>query len=185
MGQQSTAPRPSSEDSSQSWRSMRLLPGGDASMWAFLIVALLVVHLLATGDLLRLAVLRGILLVTALVEALAFVSHELRPRHSLEQSGRPYDPAYHGVMQDFGFYNLAFALLLGLAVLDPTRGRVAIGVIVASYVVHALTHILRYFGLYFGGGHPIPTRPRTFELRDGLQLAAPILGLLLFFPWRS
>ena len=185
MGQRTAVPRTSPGDSSDRQRSRSFFPGGNASLWAFSIVAILVVHLLATGDALRLGVLRGILLVTALVEAMAFVSYELRPRQSLEQSGRPYDPAYHGVMQDFASYNLAFATLLVLAALDPPRSKITIGVIVASYLTHALTHLFRYFGLYFGGGHPIPTRPQTFELRDGLQLAVPILGLLLFFPWRS
>jgi hypothetical protein len=85
-------------------------------------------------------------------------------------------------MQDFGFYNLAFAGLLGLAALDPGSDRALLGVITASYLFHAFAHILRYFGLYFGGGHPLPTRPRTLELRDGLQLIVPVLGILLFFP---
>jgi len=30
--------------------------------------------------------------------------------------------------------------------------------------VHALTHILRYFGLYFGGGHSISTDKATLLL---------------------
>ncbi len=159
-----------------------LFPGGKAWLWALLVVVLLGIHLFATDNGVRLLILRSIVLLAALGEALAFVSNALRPRLFSERCGRPYDPAYHGVMQDFGFYNLATALLLGLAVLDPTGNRIIVGVIVASYVVHATTHVLRYLGIYFGGGHPIPTRPQEFELRDGLQLILPAMGMLLFFP---
>lgn len=170
------APETSSEEPVDKGRRPGLI-------WAILLVVVLAVHLLTTGHAVRLSVLRGILILAALGEAMAFVSFELRPRRVSEQSGRPYDPAYHGVMQDFGFYNLAFALLLGLAALDPPSSRVTIGVVVATYVVHGAAHVFRYVGLYFGGGQPIPTRPQSFELRDGLQLAAPAFGMLLFFPW--
>lgn len=163
--------------------SRGFFPAGSPSLWALLVAAIVAVHLLASGDRLRLGLLRGLLIVTALFEALAFLSYELRPQKTVERSGRPYHPGYHGILQDAGFNNLAIALLLALAAIDPIRSRVSIGVIVACYVVHATAHVLRYFGIYFGGGHPIPTRPQAFELRDGLQLAAPIVGLLLFSPW--
>jgi hypothetical protein len=149
--------------------------------WAALLAVVLALYF-ATGSAVHLSLLRALLILTAVGEALAFVSNSLRPRRFAEQCGRPYDPAYHGVMQDFGFYNLAFALLLLLAAFDPPRYAMVIGVVVASYVIHAGTHVLRYFGFYFGGGDPIPTRPKTFELRDGLQLLVPALGMLLFFP---
>lgn len=164
-------------------RGKAFFPGGGASIWALLLTGVLAAHLLVAAEGLRAGVLRAILASTALVEALAFLSFELRPRQFSERSGRPYDPAYHGVMQDFGFYNLAFALLLGVAAFDPAGSRTAIAVVVASYGVHASTHLLRYLGIYFGGGHPIPTRPRAYELRDGLQLAVPALGMLLFLPY--
>ena len=154
-------------------------------IWALLLVVLLVVHILTTDGAARASVLRAILILAALGESLAFVSYELRPRQFSEQCGRPYDPAYHGVMQDFGFYNFAFALLLGLAALDPPSSRITICVVVATYVVQGTTHIFRYLGFYVGGGHPIPTRPQGFELRDGLQLAVPALGIVLFFPWTT
>jgi hypothetical protein len=154
-------------------------PGG--LFWAGLLAVVLALYF-ATGSAVHLTLLRALLILTAVGEALAFVSNSLRPRRFAEQCGRPYDPAYHGVMQDFGFYNLAFALLLVLAAFDPPRYALAIGVVIASYLVHSATHVLRYFGLYFGGGGPIPTRPRAFELRDGCQLLVPALGMILFFP---
>lgn len=182
MDSRTTAPRtpPEAPDAREPSRS--LLPAGSPWVWVLVAVAILGIHLGASGDALRLGLLRGLLIVTALFEASAFFSYELRQRETLEQSGRPHDPAYHGVLQDAGFNNLALALLLLLAAVDPPGSRQTIGVIVACYLAHAVAHVLRYFGIYFGGGHPIPTRPRAFELRDGLQLAAPILGLLLFFP---
>jgi hypothetical protein len=150
-------------------------------VWVLLAVLLLILFLtLGAGS--RLTLLRLVLILAALGEALAFFSNSFRPRHFAERNGRPYEPAFHGVMQDFGFYNLAFAGLLGLSALDPTGNRMALGVILASYVIHALTHVFRYLGIYYGGGHSIPTRPRAFELRDGLQLIVPALGILLFFP---
>lgn len=156
----------------------RLPPG---LIWALLLAALLVLYF-TTGSATQLVLLRGLLVLTAVGEALAFVSNAFRPRQFAEKNGRPYDPAYHGVMQDFGFYNLAFALLLALAAIEPRNSTILIGVAVATYLVHALTHVLRYFGVYFGGGQPIPTRPQAFELRDGLQLTVPLLGMILFFP---
>jgi hypothetical protein len=150
--------------------------------WAVLLVLVVVVHLVTTDAALRVAVLRAILVLAALGEALSFASFEFRPRRAAENSGRPYDPAYHGVMQDFGFYNLAIAMLLGLAAVDPQASPITLAVVVAIYLAHGTTHVFRYFGLYFGGGRPIPTRPQAFELRDGLQLAAPALGMILFFP---
>jgi hypothetical protein len=150
-------------------------------LWVVLAALLVVLSVALVGHV-RLILLKVVLALTAIGEALAFVSNSLRPRRFAELNGRPFHPAFHGVMQDFGFYNLAFAGLLALAALDPVNSRGLLGVITASYLVHASTHILRYFGLYFGGGHAIPTRPGALELRDGLQLIVPALGIILFFP---
>ena len=169
-----TAPQPASTDAPSERQPMTLV-------WAVLAV-LLVVLSVTLGGYVRLTLLKAVLVLTAVGEALAFVSNSFRPRQFAEQNGRPFQPAFHGVMQDFGFYNLAFAGLLALAALDPGSNRGLLGVITASYLTHALTHILRYFGIYFGGGHSISTRPRALELRDGLQLIVPALGILLFFP---
>lgn len=163
--------------------SPNTLRGGTAGglFWVALLAVVLALYF-ATGSAAHLVLLRALLILTALGEAFAFVSNSLRPRRFAEQCGRPYHPAFHGVMQDFGFYNLAFALLLVLAAFDPPRHALLIAVVIASYLVHAGTHVFRYFGIYFGGGHPIPTRPNGFELRDGLQLLVPALGMILFFP---
>jgi hypothetical protein len=86
------------------------------------------------------------------------------------------------VTQDFGLYNLGFALLFGLAALDPMRTTGVIAVAVALYAIHGATHVFRYFGLYYAGGTPIPTRPQVFEMRDVLQLIAAAIGMFLFSP---
>ena len=174
MSSGAAAPQPTSTDAPSERQPITLA-------WAVLAV-LLVVLSVTLGGYVRLTLLKVVLVLTAAGEALAFVSNSFRPRRFAEQNGRPFHPAFHGVMQDFGFYNLAFAGLLALAALDPGSNRGLLGVITASYLVHALTHILRYFGLYFGGGHSISARPRALELRDGLQLIVPALGILLFFP---
>jgi hypothetical protein len=74
------------------------------------------------------------------------------------------------------------ALLFGLAALDPRAGTTAIVVGIVLYAVHGGTHVLRWLGLYYGGETQVPTRPRAFELRDGLTLAAGLAGMVLFFP---
>lgn len=91
----------------------------------------------------RTAVLQGILVLAALGEALlGGFSQVFRARHMSTQTGRPYSPAYRGVVQDFGFYNFATALLLGLAARDPAGNVLLIGVLVALYAVHGGTHLL-------------------------------------------
>jgi len=149
--------------------------------WAFLLVGLIPIRLILSSQSTRLDVLRGILLLTAAGEGLAFVSNVFRPRRFSQRCGRRYDPSYHGVMQDFGFYNLAFTAFLALAALDPMRSARVISVVIAAYAVHGVTHVLRYRGIYYGGGTPIPTRPQRLELRDGLQLLAAAMGMALFF----
>ena len=148
------------------------------------VIALIVVANFTLADAsIRLNVLRGILILMAVGEGLlGGVSQVFFARRSSEREGRPYDPAYHAVMQDFGFYHLAFAALFGLAAFDPKGSTTVIAVAIAFYAVHGMTHILRYFGLYYGGGTPIPTRPRQIDWQQGLTLIAAATGMALFFP---
>ena len=149
--------------------------------WGTVTVLTVVAHS-TLPDSIRVDVLRGILILAAAGETLAGSFSVLRPRWFSERNGRPYDPAYHGVSQDFGLYNFAVGLLLVLAAVDPRTNADVIGVAILLYVIHGVTHFFRYFGLYYGGGTPIPTRPQAMELRDGLQLMAAATGMALFFP---
>jgi hypothetical protein len=106
-----TAPQPAPTNAPAERQPMTLL-------WTVLAV-LLVVLSVTLGGSLRPTLLKAVLVLTAVGEALAFVSNSFRPRQFAELNGRPFDLAFHGVMQDFGFYNLAFAGLLALAALDP------------------------------------------------------------------
>ena len=115
-------------------------------------------------------------------EAVGAFAGVFRARRMAEPTGRPYDPAYHGVRQDFGFYNLAMALLFVLCAANPERNVVVLPAAILLYAVHGGTHLLRYFGLYYGGETPIPTRPRHFELRDALPLLVALAGVLIFYP---
>jgi hypothetical protein len=151
-------------------------------LWGAIIASIVVADLTLTSQSIRLNALRVVLTLAAAGEGLGGTFGALRPRWFAEQNGRPYDPAYHGVSQDFGFYNLAFALLFILAVLNPGNARIPIATAVALYTVHGVTHMFRYFGLYYGGGTPISTRPQALELRDGLQLVAAATGMVLFLP---
>jgi hypothetical protein len=141
-----------------------------------------IAHLTLADASSRLQFLRAVLVLMAAGEGLAAVAQVFFARSFGEKNGRPYEPAYHGVVQDFGFYNFAMALLFGLAALDPTRSTGVIGVGIALYAMHGLTHVLRYLGLYYGGETPIPTRPRRLELRDAATLLGGLAGMVLFFP---
>lgn len=139
-------------------------------------------HLLLHDPFLRLQFLRVALLLMAVGEGTAAVLQVFFAPSFGARNGRPYDPAYHGVTQDFGFYNFAMALLFALAAFDPTSSAGVIRVGIALYAIHGGTHLLRYFGLYYGGETPVATRPRRLELRDGLTLMPALAAMLLFFP---
>jgi hypothetical protein len=130
----------------------------------------------------RLVALRVVLLAMASGEALGGYTQVFRARGMSRLTGRPYDAAYHGVVADFGFYNLAMALLLALCALDPASDIVVLRVAIMLYAVHGGTHLLRYLGLYYGGETPIPTRPARFELRDALPLLVAVVAMLLLYP---
>ena len=151
-------------------------------LWIAASLVLITVHTVLRDASSRLHVLRAVLILAAAGEALGGVSGIFGPRRFAERNGRPYDPAYHGVSQDFGFYNTALAVLLALAALRPETSHRVIATAAGLYAVHGLTHACRHFGLYYGGGAPIPTRPQMFELRDGAQLLAAAAGMVLFFP---
>ena len=153
----------------------------EAVAWA-LVCLLVVIGNCTIADQLRLAILRSILILAAAGEALASVAAVFCPRWFSERGGRKYDPAYHGVLQDFGFYNFGFAFLLVASAVHPVTANGILMAVIAVYFVHGGTHVARFLGAYYGGGEPIPTRPRALEMRDGLQLIAAALGMALFFP---
>ena len=154
-------------------------------VWVAVLVAFVIAHLVVSQEPIRLHMLRGLLLLMAAGEGQGSFSNLFRPRWFAEHNGRPYDPAYHGVSQDFGFYNLAFALLFGLAALNPVRSTTVIAVAIVFYGIHGVTHVLRYFEVYYGGGTPIPTRSQHVEMAQGLPLVTAAIGMALFFPWTS
>jgi hypothetical protein len=146
------------------------------AVWGTALAAVIVLRLVAVE---RGTALRAVLLVAATGEALAGVAYLARAPHMAVRAGRPYDPAYHGVMQDFGFYNLAIAYLLAASALDAAPNATVMRVAIGLYGAHGIAHLLRFAGLYFGGERPLATRPRHLELRDGLQLLGPMVGMLL------
>jgi hypothetical protein len=155
---------------------------GTPLLWGAVIALAVIAHFALAAESLRLGVLRGIVILLAAGEALGGSFAVFRPRWFAERNGRPYDPAYHGVSQDFGYYHLAFALLFGFAAYDPKRSTTFLAVAATFYAIHGGTHVLRYFGWYYGGGTPIPTRAQQLEMRDGLTPLAGATGMILFFP---
>ena len=153
-----------------------------ALIWGGLLLLVVTASFVANDEPTRRHGLQAVLMLMAAGEALGAFVGIFRARRMAAPTGRPYDPAYHGVRQDFGFYNLAMALLFVLCAVNPERNAVVLPAAIVLYAVHGGTHLLRYFGLYYGGETPIPTRPRRFELRDALPLLVALAGILLFYP---
>jgi hypothetical protein len=151
-------------------------------LWGGALVAIVAVGLAVNDPAVRLLGLRVVLLLMAAGEASGAFIGIFRARRMAELTGRPYDPAYHGVRQDFGFYNLAMAVLFVLCAVAPERNAVVLPAAITLYGVHGTTHLLRYFGFYYGGETPVATRPRDLELRDALPLLVALTGLLVFHP---
>jgi hypothetical protein len=152
------------------------------SPWLAALSVIVAAGLLIHDASLRRQGLRLVLVLMAAGEASGAFVGIFQARRMAASTGRPYDPAYHGVRQDFGFYNLAMALLLGHCALEPEQNAVVLPVAIALYGLHGGTHLLRYLGLYYGGEVPVPTRPRHFELRDALPLLVALVGMLVFHP---
>jgi hypothetical protein len=153
-----------------------------AMIWGGLLLLAVAAGLTVKDEPLRRRGLQVVLLLMAAGEGLGGFVGVFRARRMAEPTGRPYDPAYHGVRQDFGFYNLAMALLFALCAANPERNAVVLPAAIVLYAVHGGTHLLRYFGLYYGGEVSVPTRPRYFELRDALPLLVGLAGILIFYP---
>jgi len=151
-------------------------------LWAGVLLVLVSARFLAKDEPTRRHGLQAVLMLMAAGEAVGAFAGVFRARRMAEPTGRPYNPAYHGVRQDFGFYNLAIALLSALCAANPERNIVVLSAAIVLYAVHGGTHLLRYFGLYYGGEVPVPTRPRHFELRDALPLLVALAGVLIFYP---
>ena len=152
--------------------------------WGGILIAAVVLDVALRDAAMRRLALQLVLLAMAGGEGVAASMQIFRARHMGGLTGRPYDAAYHGVVQDFGFYNLAVALMLTLCALDPTRNVAVLIGAIALYAVHGGTHLLRWFGCYYGGETAVATRPRQLELRDGLPLLVALAALLLFYPAR-
>jgi hypothetical protein len=151
-----------------------------AAAWGSIVLVLTAGAFWIRESPLRPEALRAVLVLMASGELLAAVMLVFRARRMADLAGRVYSASYHGLVQDFGFYNFAVALLLILCAVDPERNRVVLPVAVVLYGLHGGTHLLRYFGLYYGGETSIPTRPARMELRDALPLLAGLAGVLLF-----
>jgi hypothetical protein len=151
-------------------------------VWGGVITALVATRL-AIPEPARIAFARVVLGAMSAGELVAGLAYLFRAPAAARRAGRPYQAAYHGVMQDFGFYNLALAALFAIAAWQPSRYALVIWVGFGLYVVHGSTHVLRSRGWYYGGERPLATRGRNLELRDALQLLAAAGGLALFYPW--
>src|SRR5262245_29529626 len=157
----------------------RALPWAVVAWSSVIVVALIASSLVPEGPR-RVSVLRAILLLMAAGETAAGILQVFLGRQAATMAGRTYSASYHGLVQDFGFYNLAMATLFVLGAVDPGRNRVVLPVAMLLYGVHGGTHVLRAFGIYYGGERAIATRPPAYEMRDGLPLVAALVGLLLF-----
>jgi hypothetical protein len=151
-----------------------------ARVWGGVLLLVVAAGFLANDPVLRRQGLRATLLLIAAGEGLAGLMQVFRVQRMSEWGGRPYDAAYHGLVQDFGFYNLALAMLFAFGGVEPEANAVVLPVAIALYALPGGTHVLRYFGVYYGGETSIPSRPRHLELRDGLPLIVAVVAMVLF-----
>lgn len=82
--------------------------------------------------------LQVLLMLLAVGEGLAGFFYVFSARRMAERSGRSYHPAYHGVRQDFGFYNLGTAFLFALCATDPARNVVVLQAASVFSGLHAI-----------------------------------------------
>lgn len=153
-----------------------------AIVWGALLMAVVTTGLVTSDEAFRRGGLRAVLLFMAAGEGAGAFAGIFLARRMAEPTGRPYDPAYHGVRQDFGFYNLAMTILFVLCAVDPARNAAVLTGAIVLYAVHGGTHLLRYVGIYYGGETAVATRPRHMELRDAAPLLVALAGMLVFRP---
>ena len=122
----------------------------------------------------RLAVLRLVLLVVATAEVLGAIGQGLFTRSLFKRQGRPDHPIHRGAIQDFSFYNLAMAVALILAALDPLKNSVVIDVYILLSLIHGGAHMIRFAF--------VSSSDRGAEVRQGLPLFVVALTMILFHP---
>jgi hypothetical protein len=138
---------------------------------------LLVVLASVVDDAWRPYALRAVLLLIAVGELVGGVTQAFLTRPLFARAGRPYHPGHHGIVQDFGLYDLAMAAILVCIAIAPQSRSPVLGVVTMLYAVHGLVHLLRSRRL-LAGADPDPGA----DLRQGLPLLIGALGLLLFRP---
>src|SRR2546430_16046845 len=102
-------------------------------VWSGVVLVLVSARFLAKDEPSRRLGLQAVLTLMAAGEAVGAFAGVFRARRMAEPTGRPYDPAYHGVRQDFGFYNLAMALLFALCAVNPERNIVVLPAAIVLY----------------------------------------------------
>lgn len=144
------------------------------TMSVVLTFALGLLALFVSGDAGRLAVLRAILVLVAGGELLGAIGQGLLTRSLFERQGRPDHPLHRGAVQDFSFYNLAMAVALLLAALDPVKNSVVISVYVLLSCLHGGAHVIR--------STRVSGSDRGVEIKQGLPLLVVALAMILFRP---
>src|SRR5262245_27537715 len=94
--------------------SLRATPPKHMLLFGAVFISAVIVSLVAE-DMLRRYALQGVLILMAAGEGFAGYVQVFRASHMSDYTGRPYAAAYHGVVQDFGFYNLTMSLLLAIS----------------------------------------------------------------------
>ena len=129
------------------------------------------------ADAWRLPILRVVLYSLALGELVGGLTQALLVPSLFARASRPYHPGHHGVVQDFGLYDLAMAgILIAIAIAPDAYGPI-LGIVTALYALHGLAHLLRHEGI-IAGADPDPGA----DVRQGPPLLVGALGLFLFRP---
>jgi hypothetical protein len=137
-------------------------------------LSLFVVAHLVSGEPGRQVVLRVILVLVATAEFFGAIGQGLLTRSLFDRQGRPDHPLHRGAIQDFSLYNLAMAVALLLAGLDPAKNSVVINVYVLLSCLHGGVHLVR--------SARASCCDRGAEVRQGLPLLVAALAMVLFHP---
>jgi len=121
--------------------------------------------------------LQAVLLSIALGELGGGLTQAFLTRSLFDRAGRPYHSGHHGVVQDFGLYDLAMAAILLVVASRPEAYAAILYIVTALYAFHGIVHVLRYKGVVAGAD---PNQ--ELDLRQGLPLLVAALGLFLFRP---
>ena len=104
-------------------------------------------------------------LVLALIEGFNGIGLAFRTKRTLESVGLIHTDGPGLLVQEFGLYNLGLAVVYAIAAFDPVRLWCVAFIGIAINLAAGTMHLLRSYGVYFGGARPMLSQ--AFERKAG------------------